>query len=137
MNIEEARKHLKKNLNNWKKSKKDNGYMPEIMEEINTDYEAIETLLTAYEKEKEKKEKLEYEELEANEYIKELRKYIEKNKIRIPMPEEYQKPKNWGEEVTIQTKEYISKDKIKEIIYGDYEDLEIILRIKRLIDKEE
>lgn len=56
MNIEEARKHLKKNLNNWKKSKKDNGYMPEIMEEINTDYEAIETLLIAYEKEKEKRE---------------------------------------------------------------------------------
>ena len=58
MNIEEARKHLKKNLNNWKKSKKDNGYMPEIMEEINTDYEAIETLLTAYEKEKEKNKRL-------------------------------------------------------------------------------
>lgn len=31
----------------------------------------------------------------------------------------------------------ISKAKIKEIIYGDYEDLEIILMIKRLIDKEE
>lgn len=61
MNIEEARKHLKKNLNNWKKSKKDNGYMPEIMEEINTDYEAIETLLTAYEKEKEKNKKIEKE----------------------------------------------------------------------------
>lgn len=58
MNIEEARKHLKKNLNNWKKSKKDNGYMPEIMEEINTDYEAIETLLTAYEKEKEDNKRL-------------------------------------------------------------------------------
>ena len=61
MNIEEARKHLKKNLNNWKKSKKDNGYMPEIVEEINTDYEAIETLLTAYEKEKEKNKKLDKE----------------------------------------------------------------------------
>ena len=58
MNIEEARKHLKKNLNNWKKSKKDNGYMPEIMEEINTDYEAIETLLIAYEKEKAKVERI-------------------------------------------------------------------------------
>ena len=58
MNIEEARKHLKKNLNNWKKSKKDYDYIPEIIEEINTDYEAIETLLTAYEKEKEHNSKL-------------------------------------------------------------------------------
>ena len=61
MNIEEARKHLKKNLNNWKKSKKDNRYMPEIMEEINRDYEAIETLLTAYQKEKEKNIELKLE----------------------------------------------------------------------------
>ena len=69
MNIEEARKHLKKNLNNWKKSKKDNGYMPEIIEEINTDYEAIETLLTAYEKEKEANRKLDKE---AQGYFEEL-----------------------------------------------------------------
>lgn len=31
-------------------------------------------------------------------------------------------------------KNSISKDKLKEIIYGDYEDLEIILKIKQLID---
>lgn len=40
--------------------------------------DAIRNLLTAYEKEKEKREKLEYEATEVEEYIKELKKYIEK-----------------------------------------------------------
>ena len=75
--------------------------------------EAIKILLTAYEKEKEKREKLEYEAEEAEEYIKELKKYIEKYKIRIPMPEEYYNRENWGEEITIAQKEYIAVDKIK------------------------
>ena len=32
-------------------------------------------------------------------------------------------------------KDYISKDKIREIIYGNYEDLEIILMIKELLEE--
>lgn len=44
---------------------------------------------------------------------KEFRKYIEKYKIRIPMPEEYCNRENWGEEITIAQKEYIAVDKIK------------------------
>lgn len=86
-----------------------------LKEKIDSDIleEAIETLLTAYEKEKEKREKLEYEATEAEEYIKELRKYIEKYKIRIPMPEEYYNRENWGEEIIIAQKEYIAVDKIK------------------------
>ena len=94
MNIEEARKHLKKNLNNWKKSKKDYDYIPEIIEEINTDYEAIETLLTAYEKEKEHNSKL----LEALDtvnhekgvFIESYEKEKEKNKKAIEKLIEWQ-----------------------------------------------
>lgn len=48
--------------------------------------------------------------------IEELRKYIQKYKIRIPMPEEYCNRESWGEEITIAQKEYISKDKIREKI---------------------
>jgi NDP-sugar pyrophosphorylase family protein len=33
-------------------------------------------------------------------------------------------------------RKYVSKDKIKEIIYGNYEDLEIILKIKELLKGE-
>ena len=61
----------------------------------------------------------------------ELEKEKEKNKLLEDNYSSAHEDINWFCE------NYISKDKLKEIIYGDYEDLEIILMIKRLIDKEE
>ena len=52
MKIEEAIKYLQNNLNEWKEKRPAYGNS-EIVEEVDNDYNAIETLLTAYEKEKE------------------------------------------------------------------------------------
>lgn len=52
MNIKEAKKYLQNNLNEWKEKRPAYGNS-EIVEEVDNDYNAIETLLTAYEKEKE------------------------------------------------------------------------------------
>lgn len=58
MNIEEAVNYLKENLKSWKDARPDLGNT-DIVEEVDKDYKAIETLLTAYEKEKEKNKTLE------------------------------------------------------------------------------
>lgn len=114
MNIEESIKPLRILMSKYKQIDEMNNFNHELALVIDyTELSAIEILLTAYEKEKEKREKLEYEAEEAEEYIKELKKYIEKYKIRIPMPEEYYNRENWGEEITIAQKEYIAVDKIK------------------------
>ena len=57
MKIEEAIKYLQNNLNEWKEKRPAYGNS-EIVEEVDNDYNAIETLLTAYEKEKEKNKEL-------------------------------------------------------------------------------
>ena len=53
--------------------------------------------------------------------------------------EELKKPKyimNFEtNEITTLTNDFISKDKIKEIIYGDYTDLGIIIEIRKLIEE--
>lgn len=51
--IEEAVNYLKENLKSWKDARPDLGNTY-IVEEVDKDYKAIEVLLTAYEKEKEK-----------------------------------------------------------------------------------
>lgn len=58
MNIEEAIEYLKENLKNWKDTRPSLSNT-DIVEEVDKDYKAIETLLTAYEKEKEKNKELE------------------------------------------------------------------------------
>ena len=83
MKIEEAIKYLQNNLNEWKEKRPAYGNS-EIVEEVDNDYNAIETLLTAYEKEKEKnknaRERIEYylvENMRLNDFDernKELRK---------------------------------------------------------------
>lgn len=60
MNIEEAVNYLKENLKSWKDARPDLSNT-DIVEEVDKDYKAIETLLTAYEKEKEKNKSLEQE----------------------------------------------------------------------------
>ena len=57
MNIEEAIEYLKENLKNWKDTRPSLSNT-DIVEEVDKDYKAIETLLTAYEKEKEKNKEL-------------------------------------------------------------------------------
>lgn len=51
--IEEAVNYLKENLKSWKDARPNLGNT-DIVEEVDKDYKAIETLLTAYETEKEK-----------------------------------------------------------------------------------
>ena len=50
MNIEEAVNYLKENLKSWKDARPDLSNT-DIVEEVDKDYKAIETLITAYEKE--------------------------------------------------------------------------------------
>ena len=67
--------------------------------------EAIKNLLTAYEKEKEKREKLEYEALEAKEYIEGLKAY--KDRVNALKAEfEKEKEKNKELESDIQQKNF-------------------------------
>jgi len=81
MNIEEI-EYLKENLKNWKDTRPSLSNT-DIVEEVDKDYKAIETLLTAYEKEKEKNKLLEENYSSAHEDINWFcENYIHKNKLK-------------------------------------------------------
>lgn len=93
--IEEAIEYLKENLKNWKADRPDLGNS-DIVEEVDKDYKAIETLLTAYEKEKEENVKLRLQDIpliegELKAYkdrVKESKQEFEKEKEKNKRAEE-------------------------------------------------
>ena len=107
MNIEEAINYLEENLKNWKADRPNLGNS-DIVEEVDKDYRAIETLLTAYEKEKEKNKEI----LSGN--IENFQKYF---------LEEFDK-------------RFISKNKILEILgIEETDDEKILSLLQTLVDE--
>jgi len=116
MNIERAVNYLEENLKNWKDSRP-NLSNTDIVEEVDKDYRAIETLLTAYEKEKEKREIAEENHkvlsLDLGKALKELGLY-EDTII--------------ADELALEiNKRFVSKDKIK----AEIEELEKIIEFEK------